>query len=92
MAEIERSREGDRGVRSTDEGVQDNALVTFCRKHGGECAATGGAAGVDRETLEDIEQHGVDQFLAGLEADLRAGRYRPGAPSGSGAAAIHTES
>ena len=36
-----------------------------------------GAAGVDRETLEDIEQHGVDQFLAGIEADLRAGRYRP---------------
>jgi group II intron reverse transcriptase/maturase len=32
---------------------------------------------VDRETLEDIEQQGVDQFLAGIEADLRAGRYRP---------------
>jgi group II intron reverse transcriptase/maturase len=32
---------------------------------------------VDRETLEDIEQHGVDQFLAGIEADLRGGRYRP---------------
>jgi group II intron reverse transcriptase/maturase len=39
--------------------------------------SNGGAAGVDRETLEDIEQQGVDQFLAGLEADLRAGRYRP---------------
>jgi len=39
--------------------------------------SNGGAAGVDRETLEDIEQHGVDQFLAGIEADLRAGRYRP---------------
>jgi len=39
--------------------------------------SNGGAAGVDRETLEDIEQQGVDQFLAGIEADLRAGRYRP---------------
>src|ERR1043166_4404850 len=37
----------------------------------------GGAAGVDRETLEAIEQQGVDQFLAGIEGDLRAGRYRP---------------
>jgi retron-type reverse transcriptase len=32
---------------------------------------------VDRESLEDIEQKGVDQFLADIEADLRAGRYRP---------------
>ena len=39
--------------------------------------SNGGAAGVDRETLEDIEQQGVDQFLAAIEADLRAGRYRP---------------
>jgi hypothetical protein len=39
--------------------------------------SNGGAAGVDRETLEDIERHGVDQFLADIEADLRAGRYRP---------------
>jgi group II intron reverse transcriptase/maturase len=39
--------------------------------------SNGGAAGVDRETLEDIEQEGVDQVLAGIEADLRAGRYRP---------------
>ncbi len=37
----------------------------------------GGAAGVDRKTLENIEQQGVDQFLADIEADLRAGRYRP---------------
>jgi len=39
--------------------------------------SNGGAAGVDRETLENIEQQGVDQFLADIEADLRAGRYRP---------------
>jgi group II intron reverse transcriptase/maturase len=39
--------------------------------------SNGGAAGVDRQTLEHIEQQGVDQFLADIEADLRAGRYRP---------------
>jgi len=39
--------------------------------------SNGGAAGVDRKTLEAIEQQGVDQFLADIEADLRAGRYRP---------------
>jgi RNA-directed DNA polymerase len=39
--------------------------------------SNGGAAGVDRQTLEDIEQQGVDRFLADIEADLRAGRYRP---------------
>jgi len=39
--------------------------------------SNGGAAGVDRETLEAIEQQGVGQFLADIEADLRAGRYRP---------------
>jgi hypothetical protein len=36
--------------------------------------SNGGAAGVDRETLEAIEQPGVEQFLAGIEGDLRAGR------------------
>src|SRR5438477_11081684 len=39
--------------------------------------SNGGAAGVDRETSENIEQQGVDQFLAGIEADLKAGEYRP---------------
>jgi RNA-directed DNA polymerase len=39
--------------------------------------SNGGAAGVDRQTLEAIEQEGVDRFLADIEAELRAGRYRP---------------
>jgi RNA-directed DNA polymerase len=39
--------------------------------------SNGGAAGVDRKTLEAIEQQGVEQFLTDIEADLRAGRYRP---------------
>ncbi len=36
-----------------------------------------GAAGIDGETLTMIEQHGVAEFLRGIEHDLRAGRYRP---------------
>jgi len=39
--------------------------------------ANRGAAGVDAQTLSDIEQHGVDRFLSELQAELRAGRYRP---------------
>lgn len=37
----------------------------------------GGAAGVDAETIQVIEQRGVGEFLAEIEAALRAGRYRP---------------
>jgi group II intron reverse transcriptase/maturase len=40
-------------------------------------SSNGGAAGVDRETLGDIGQEGVAQFLEGIQADLKAGRYRP---------------
>jgi len=36
-----------------------------------------GAAGVDEMTLRSIEEQGVRQFLEGIEADLRVGRYRP---------------
>ncbi len=39
--------------------------------------ANGGAAGVDRQTLEGIEAGGVARFLGELRATLRAGRYRP---------------
>jgi group II intron reverse transcriptase/maturase len=39
--------------------------------------SNGGAAGVDGITLEDIEERGVAEFLEGIHADLRAGRYRP---------------
>src|SRR6266545_4543558 len=42
-----------------------------------EVKANAGAAGVDGQTISDIEQRGVDQFLAELAADLRAGKYRP---------------
>ena len=39
--------------------------------------ANRGAAGVDRQTFDAIEQDGVEQFLEGIGAELRAGRYRP---------------
>src|ERR1039457_2754992 len=41
--------------------------------------SNGGAAGVDRQALEDIEQQGVDRFPGDIAADLRAGEYRPSA-------------
>ena len=37
----------------------------------------GGAAGVDAETIQVIEQRGPGEFLAEIQAVLRAGRYRP---------------
>jgi RNA-directed DNA polymerase len=38
-----------------------------------------GAAGVDAQTIADVEQYGVERFLEELGADLRAGSYRPAA-------------
>jgi len=39
--------------------------------------SNGGAAGIDAETIQAIEQRGVREFLAEIEAVLRAGQYRP---------------
>jgi retron-type reverse transcriptase len=36
-----------------------------------------GAAGVDEATLRSIEERGTMQFLEGIQAGLKAGRYRP---------------
>jgi RNA-directed DNA polymerase len=36
-----------------------------------------GAAGIDRQTIADIEQYGVSRLLDELAADLREGRWRP---------------
>lgn len=36
-----------------------------------------GAAGVDEETIGDIEQMGAEQFLEAIRDELAAGRYRP---------------
>ena len=37
----------------------------------------GGAAGVDGETVADVESFGVDRWLGVLARDLKAGTYRP---------------
>ena len=39
--------------------------------------SNGGAAGVDAETIQAIEQRGPGEFLAEIQAALKAGRYRP---------------
>ena len=38
--------------------------------------ANRGAAGIDRQTIEQVERYGVARLLDELEADLRAGGYR----------------
>jgi RNA-directed DNA polymerase len=39
--------------------------------------ANRGAAGVDQQTLADVEAYGVERMLAELQYDLQAGGYRP---------------
>jgi group II intron reverse transcriptase/maturase len=39
--------------------------------------ANRGAAGIDRQTIEQVEHYGVGRLLDELEADLRGGGYRP---------------
>ncbi|MGH6781758.1 MAG: group II intron reverse transcriptase/maturase, partial [Sphingomonadaceae bacterium] len=39
--------------------------------------ANKGAAGVDKQTLADVEVYGVERMLGELSQDLRAGTYRP---------------
>ena len=44
-----------------------------------EVRRNGGAAGVDGQTVADIEAYGVDRWLGELAWDLKAGTYRPNA-------------
>ncbi len=37
----------------------------------------GGAAGVDRETIQAIEERGAEEYVREIQAALRAGKYRP---------------
>ena len=37
----------------------------------------GGAAGIDRKTIADVEQYGVTRLLEEISADLKNGRWRP---------------
>jgi RNA-directed DNA polymerase len=39
--------------------------------------ANRGAAGIDRQTIAEVERYGVSRLLDELAADLRAGRWRP---------------
>jgi RNA-directed DNA polymerase len=41
------------------------------------CKANGGAAGVDNQTFEDIEQHGVERWLDELAQELKSRTYQP---------------
>lgn len=39
--------------------------------------ANGGAPGLDGKTIQAIEEHGVEEFLEGIQKDLKAGEYWP---------------
>jgi RNA-directed DNA polymerase len=41
------------------------------------CKANGGAAGVDGQSFEDIEEYGVERWLDELAQELESRRYRP---------------
>ena len=43
---------------------------------GSWCAPIRGAAGIDRQTIADVEQYGVAKLLDELAADLKDGSYR----------------
>lgn len=36
-----------------------------------------GSAGLDAQSIADVEQHGIERFIEELGDELRAGRYRP---------------
>ncbi len=39
--------------------------------------ANGGAPGLDGKTIQAVEEHGVEEFLKGIQKDLMAGEYWP---------------
>jgi group II intron reverse transcriptase/maturase len=41
------------------------------------CRANGGAAGVDHQTFEDIEEYGVERWLGELTQELKSRTYQP---------------
>ena len=43
----------------------------------GQVRANNGGSGVDQITLADVEEYGVTRLLDELEAELKAGAYRP---------------
>src|SRR6187551_2051627 len=43
----------------------------------GQVRRNNGAPGIDQTTLADVEEYGVARLLGELEAELKAGAYRP---------------
>ncbi|MCH8048057.1 MAG: group II intron reverse transcriptase/maturase [Planctomycetes bacterium] len=56
-----------------DKVYRDDVLWTAHRR----CLVNGGAAGIDGQTFEDIEQYGVTKWLGELAEELRKKTYRP---------------
>ena len=56
-----------------DKVYRKDVLMYACKR----CKANGGAAGVDNQTFEDIEQYGVERWLDELAQDLRRITYQP---------------
>ncbi len=56
-----------------DKVYRDDVLWVAHRR----CLINGGAAGVDGQTFEDIEQYGVKKWLGELAEELRTKTYRP---------------
>ena len=44
--------------------------------------ANKGAPGVDRQSFEDIESRGLEEWLTGIRQELRSKTYQPGCPLG----------
>src|SRR3984893_13374646 len=56
-----------------DKVYRKDVLVYACKR----CKANGGAAGVDNQTFEDIEQYGVERWLEELAQELKSRTYQP---------------
>lgn len=56
-----------------DKMYREDVLPKACR----EVKTNAGSAGVDEQTIEQIEQYGVEVFLAELRTELSGGHYRP---------------
>jgi RNA-directed DNA polymerase len=56
-----------------DKVYRKDVLVYACKR----CKANGGAAGVDNQTFEDIEQYGVERWLDELAQELKSRIYQP---------------
>jgi RNA-directed DNA polymerase len=56
-----------------DKVYREDVLLVAHRR----CLINGGAAGIDGQTFEDIEQYGVQKWLGELAEELRTKNYRP---------------